>query len=80
MSGHEHNLRTENDDRGDGQVGPSGRKRGFWQTLYEDDRDRYWYELDMREKERDLRAALDRINLGLHTSADVALLRRELNL
>lgn len=35
---------------------------------------------DWFQRETACRQALDRINLGLHTSEDVALLRRELNL
>lgn len=72
MSGHEPCLRTENDDRGDGEVGRIGRTRFDWERLQQ--------ATDLFQRETACRQALDRINLGLHTSADVALLRRELNL
>lgn len=54
------------------EVGPSGRTHADWQRLQQDG--------DVLERETACRQALNRINLGLHTSADVALLRRELNL
>lgn len=49
-------------------------------AAYQADQERRWQEEDAWQRETACRQALDRINLGLHTSADVALLRRELNL
>ena len=72
-SGKEPNLRTPEDN------GAGNEAHLKWSRDY-DTYQRIEQANDIFRRECACRAALDRINLGLHTSEDVALLRRELNL